>query len=505
MKRIALCAGLALCLLAAPSSADELEFFTLPSYSETQAMYAPSVACGPDGVSLVLYNAQDVLLQTFVEAQFVMTQGTSLPVMMPAPLALGSGYLPQAAWTREGWVCAYSTAGVLSVHGTDTYGNWDQELATTLLLGGMITKIDMCGIDQAGFGPDCMIVAQLWLDPPTGGFAVAYVERGFEGWSEPVTIVPEQDVVTRPQVTWSPGIDGPYPTVFYHTYDGAVPHLWQITRDASGWSAPIEVFADGVSMPTDIWGDFDVVRPTDQTFDLLGLGPTPTCPCQDMLFQRFDEGWSALVDVTGSHDYYDQAYSPSLAVDPSGHTYAFWMQEGSDPMLEPHSRTLEFRVRNDDGWTDRGGELAAQDPPAPGHRVAIDVDRYQRPVLAWVQVDTVDSVEQPPRIRIGRRNAWSPVVEAPAARLDLRAWPNPFNPIVRLALTVAESGPVTLSIHDARGRRLCTLLQGEPIAEHRELTWNGADETGRPLPSGVYFARAITPSGATTTKLVLAR
>lgn len=503
MKRIILLCGLATCSPAIASHATVLDFFQLPVGG---AAYEPALACGPDGVTLVVYNVQTELLQTFVEAQFVPTQTPQLPTVMDPPVTLGAGHDPRVAWTRSGWVCAYASAGMLQVRTSDTYGNWD-EITESIQIGGAIVDIDLWGVGEAGAGPDCLAAVQTWLDPPFGGFATVYLQRSYEGWSVPETVVPESDLIPRAQVVPTAGMNGPYPTLFYLLPgEGTEPHLWRTTLvPASGWSIPTEVFGDGVSSPTEIWGEFEAIRHDDGRLDLLGLGATPTCPCRAVVHQDFDEGWSESEVLTVHHDFYDQAYSPRLAAGPAGRTYAFWAQEGSDGSLNPRSRMLEYQVLEEGAWTDRSDELASLNPPAPGGALDIVVDRYGRPVLAWTRVDTVGGVEQPREIWIARRNAWSPVAETPPLRTRLEAWPNPFNPIVKLALTAPEPGPVTVAIHDARGRRLATVLQADLAAGRRELIWNGTDDAGRPLPSGVYFARAETVAGATVTKLVLAR
>ena len=74
--------------------------------------------------------------------------------------------------------------------------------------------------------------------------------------------------------------------------------------------------------------------------------------------------------------------------------------------------------------------------------------------------------------------------------LALSAWnhPNPFNPATEIVFTLPAASPVSLHVYDAAGRRVRTLLDraGCPAGETR-ATWDGRDEAGRPLPSGVYL------------------
>lgn len=85
------------------------------------------------------------------------------------------------------------------------------------------------------------------------------------------------------------------------------------------------------------------------------------------------------------------------------------------------------------------------------------------------------------------------------------AYPNPFNPRVTLQFSLPRAGHVSLDVIDARGRRVASLVDGTLAAGEHRLTWQGTDQTGRALPSGVYLAVMQTENTATSRKLVLAR
>ena len=95
---------------------------------------------------------------------------------------------------------------------------------------------------------------------------------------------------------------------------------------------------------------------------------------------------------------------------------------------------------------------------------------------------------------------------APAVPLAVGAWPNPFNPRTELQLTLAAAGPVRLAIVDLRGREVRTLLAGETLPAGRTaVAWDGRDDAGRPLGSGVYLARATAAGRTASAKLVLVK
>lgn len=96
-------------------------------------------------------------------------------------------------------------------------------------------------------------------------------------------------------------------------------------------------------------------------------------------------------------------------------------------------------------------------------------------------------------------------VQTPAVPLAMRAYPNPFNPSVTVELRLAEPATGTLAIHDLAGRLVRTLISGDLGAGVRHVVWDGRDQTGRALPSGVYLARLATGGRLVTQKLVLAQ
>jgi len=96
------------------------------------------------------------------------------------------------------------------------------------------------------------------------------------------------------------------------------------------------------------------------------------------------------------------------------------------------------------------------------------------------------------------------VPEAPASsgvRL-LPPRPNPSVASASLAFDVPRSGPVSLVVFDVTGRRVRTLTEGTLAAGAHMATWDGADETGRRVAAGTYFAR-LTAGQVTRSEKIL--
>lgn len=83
--------------------------------------------------------------------------------------------------------------------------------------------------------------------------------------------------------------------------------------------------------------------------------------------------------------------------------------------------------------------------------------------------------------------------------------PSPFNPRTTIAFDVAVAGPVTLDVLDVRGRRVAVLEQSTFGVGRHTHVWNGVDDAGRPLASGVYLVRLRTSDTVEVRRAVLVR
>ncbi|MEA3409281.1 MAG: FlgD immunoglobulin-like domain containing protein, partial [Candidatus Eisenbacteria bacterium] len=81
--------------------------------------------------------------------------------------------------------------------------------------------------------------------------------------------------------------------------------------------------------------------------------------------------------------------------------------------------------------------------------------------------------------------------------------PNPFNPVTNIAFSMPATAEAQLAIFDIAGRRVATLVDGEVTAGCHEVVWNGTNETGDPVASGVYFSRLAAMGQEHSVKMVL--
>jgi hypothetical protein len=90
-----------------------------------------------------------------------------------------------------------------------------------------------------------------------------------------------------------------------------------------------------------------------------------------------------------------------------------------------------------------------------------------------------------------------------ASSLELRSFPNPFNPTTTVEYALRAPGRVRLRIFDANGAVVRTLVDAiEPAGAHR-IAWNGRNHAGEPVASGVYFVRVESAGETKTQKVTL--
>ena len=136
-------------------------------------------------------------------------------------------------------------------------------------------------------------------------------------------------------------------------------------------------------------------------------------------------------------------------------------------------------------------------PRAP----VLDLKFHQptRTLVAGTHGRSMFAVEAPEPTAVGED------LPAVAATLRLSNHPNPFNPATTIAFSLPSAGRVELAIYNLRGERVARLLDEERAAGEHSLRWNGHDELGHKVPSGVYFARLQAGEMQASHKLTLAQ
>jgi hypothetical protein len=511
MKQSVTVFALVLALAAGPFALAGFQIDQVTTHSADCS--APDVASSPDGLTMVAYGLDGYpLLMHFAATQLVPTHPEPGETW-PAPVTVGPGRAPKICWSREGFIVAVNSGEMIVVYESDLEGNWSTAEETLLDPGGVVMGIDLWGAPGLAAGPYAFMTVQVSTNPPSNDFKVLYsAVDAINGWSDFEVVHEEASLMPNPQMTIGIGPAGPWPRIFYlSSNDGGVDLVYTTKDLADGWDTPTVVPGDGGSAPSPIQGSFDVVTSFGMSHNVLGLGAQPTCPCGTVHFLSRGLGgsWAPEVDMTVDHLTYDWPRSPRLGAslaDPQGQVHAFWMQVGSGPDLEAKTKNLEYWINAPGGWYEAGGFLDGQDGGPLGSYVGLDVSPNNAVVMAWTRRDTLQGVPQPQQVWMARAGqpADVPEGELSVEPVSLEVWPNPFNPVVTLAMEFSAAGRGTLDIFDVRGRRVVRLFEGDLRPGRREVRWNGEDSTGRGAPSGVYFARLSSGANRAVAKLVLA-
>ncbi len=97
---------------------------------------------------------------------------------------------------------------------------------------------------------------------------------------------------------------------------------------------------------------------------------------------------------------------------------------------------------------------------------------------------------------------YSPVPAAESFAVD--SYPNPFNPSTKIAFTMPRAGHLSLKVFDVKGRLVKTLIdQHQETSGH--VVWDGVDDRGQKVGSGVYFAEARTAGQVLVQKMLMVK
>jgi len=104
-----------------------------------------------------------------------------------------------------------------------------------------------------------------------------------------------------------------------------------------------------------------------------------------------------------------------------------------------------------------------------------------------------------------RREGRGPADAGLKARVELFVSPTPALRRVNICYSLPAPGEVVLSVYDACGTLVKTLVDSREEAGSRNITWNGRDEDGDEVAGGTYFCRLSMSKLSTTKKLLLLR
>ena len=88
-------------------------------------------------------------------------------------------------------------------------------------------------------------------------------------------------------------------------------------------------------------------------------------------------------------------------------------------------------------------------------------------------------------------------------RVELKNYPNPFNPDTNISFNIATESEVDLTIYNIKGQKVTTLVSGILAPNNYIFNWSGKDRNNNSVASGVYFYQLKTKKETFTKKMIL--
>ena len=117
----------------------------------------------------------------------------------------------------------------------------------------------------------------------------------------------------------------------------------------------------------------------------------------------------------------------------------------------------------------------------------IDENRASEQGITLVEAVLATAAGQAVDIVLG--NQETKVTTVPIEYALHQAYPNPFNPVTSINYDLPEAGLATLRVYNLLGQQVRTLVDQHMPAGRHTAKWQGRDDRGRTVPTGVYFIR----------------
>jgi len=82
-------------------------------------------------------------------------------------------------------------------------------------------------------------------------------------------------------------------------------------------------------------------------------------------------------------------------------------------------------------------------------------------------------------------------------------YPNPFNPTTTINYSLKEKSRVSINIYNIKGQKVKQLVSDQLSAGQHSVVWNGKDESGKSVSSGIYFYKLKAGNFEKTKKMIL--
>ncbi len=126
-------------------------------------------------------------------------------------------------------------------------------------------------------------------------------------------------------------------------------------------------------------------------------------------------------------------------------------------------------------------------------------------MIEWVSSYATAAVVEPEQRRLYSYSDVSMVEDNihPPQISSLKAYPNPFNPKTNIAFELERAENVRLDVYNLKGQKVRTLLNENMIKGAYQVEWDGKDDNGLGIGSGMYILILKSAGNSRSTKVIL--
>ena len=297
--------------------------------------------------------------------------------------------------------------------------------------------------------------------------------------------------VPPPQTVASDSIDYGAYTLGYDS-EGTLWVFWsgsrlnyRIQKNIDIWSEPGFIPLGGIpGAITELDAQFNSV---EKQFEIVFPEPQPTCACSNALLYvaGYDSVWTpidVIVPRAGSSGIGDisTVSHPSIAISSKGQTTVFLQYQYSFPDPSRDEDKVYMVNRSTKGWD-------IQNDVFPDSTTLLDVAISSTDSLFCIFLKNGDIyLAGNDRVTDVRRTTVEAIPEGFSLRQN---YPNPFNPTTEIRFSLPKTANVKLTVFNVLGKEVKTLFQGRKQAGAFVMAWDGTNNLGVKLSSGIYIYR----------------
>jgi len=206
---------------------------------------------------------------------------------------------------------------------------------------------------------------------------------------------------------------------------------------------------------------------------------------------------------------YDAKYLPSNVVterDDNRFGLCFFFHKGMNTswdLTPPGDMFLYFDQRTDStDWTHYVTAVKAPAEEVEGLSVRARYNPFAKG-YCWFDEFAIRPFDDPKKTDVESEGDLVSEAQSPEDYALVRNYPNPFNPMTNIEYRLPEDGAITLEIYNILGQKVRTLVDDFQFAGDYRVIWNGLDDFGSHVPSGIYITRLLGQDFLVTNKMTL--